>query len=33
MKIECDKSKIEVVIQKTSKLANKHLTLPVLSCV
>lgn len=33
MKLECDKSKIESVIQKTSKLANKHLTLPVLSCV
>ena len=33
MKFECDKSKIEPVIQKTSKLANKHLTLPVLSCV
>jgi DNA polymerase III subunit beta len=33
MKLECDKSKIELVIQKTSKLASKHLTLPVLSCV
>jgi DNA polymerase III subunit beta len=33
MKIECDKSKIENAIQKASKLANKHLTLPVLSCV
>jgi DNA polymerase III subunit beta len=33
MKLECDKSKIEVIIQKASKLANKHLTLPVLSCV
>jgi DNA polymerase-3 subunit beta len=33
MKLECDKSKIEAVVQKASKLANKHLTLPVLSCV
>ena len=33
MKIECDKLKIENAIQKTSKLASKHLTLPVLSCV
>jgi len=33
MKIECDKSKIEIAIQKASRLANKHLTLPVLSCV
>src|SRR3989344_2899287 len=33
MKIECDKSKIEIAIQKTSRLASKHLTLPVLSCV
>jgi len=33
MKIECDKTKIEEVIQKTARLANKHLTLPVLSCV
>jgi len=33
MKLECDKSKIENAIQKTSKLASKHLTLPVLSCV
>lgn len=33
MKLECDKSKIEPVIQKASKLAGKHLTLPVLSCV
>jgi len=33
MKLECNKSKIESAIQKTSKLANKHLTLPVLSCV
>ncbi len=33
MKLECNKSKIESVIQKASKLANKHLTLPVLSCV
>lgn len=33
MKLECDKSKIEIVIQKAARLANKHLTLPVLSCV
>ncbi|MFA6269655.1 MAG: DNA polymerase III subunit beta [Candidatus Paceibacterota bacterium] len=33
MKLECDKSKIEQVVQKTSKLAGKHLTLPVLTCV
>ena len=33
MKLECDKSKMESVIQKASKLATKHLTLPVLSCV
>lgn len=33
MKFECDKSKIELSLQKASKLANKHLTLPVLSCV
>ncbi len=33
MKIECDKSKIEPIIQKASRLASKHLTLPVLSCV
>lgn len=33
MKLECDKSKIELIIQKAAKLANKHLTLPVLSCV
>jgi DNA polymerase III subunit beta len=33
MKLECEKTKIEAVIQKASKLANKHLTLPVLSCV
>jgi DNA polymerase III subunit beta len=33
MKFECEKIKIENVIQKASKLANKHLTLPVLSCV
>jgi DNA polymerase III subunit beta len=33
MKLECDKSKIEPIIQKAAKLANKHLTLPVLSCV
>ena len=29
MKLECNKSKIESAIQKTSKLANKHLTLPI----
>ncbi|MEK7669530.1 MAG: DNA polymerase III subunit beta [Patescibacteria group bacterium] len=33
MKIECDKTKIEIAIQKTARLANKHLTLPVLACV
>lgn len=33
MKIECDKSKIEPIIQKASRLAGKHLTLPVLACV
>lgn len=33
MKFETDKSKIEQVILKTAKLANKHLTLPVLACV
>lgn len=33
MKLECEKVKIEPVIQKVSRLANKHLTLPVLSCV
>ncbi|NLE07235.1 MAG: DNA polymerase III subunit beta [Parcubacteria group bacterium] len=33
MKLECEKSKIELAIQKASRLANKHLTLPVLSCV
>lgn len=33
MKIECDKFKIEPVIQKVAKLANKHLTLPVLACI
>jgi DNA polymerase III subunit beta len=33
MKLECEKSKIELAVQKTAKLANKHLTLPVLSCV
>jgi len=33
MKLECDRSKIEPIIQKTSKLAGKHLTLPVLSCI
>jgi DNA polymerase-3 subunit beta len=33
MKFECDKTKIEAIIQKAARLANKHLTLPVLSCV
>lgn len=33
MKFECDKTKIENLIQKVSKLTNKHLTLPVLSCI
>lgn len=33
MLLECEKSKIEPVIQKASRLANKHLTLPVLACV
>lgn len=33
MKLECDKAKIEAVIQKTGRLAGKHLTLPVLTCV
>lgn len=33
MRLECDKSKIELVIQKAARLAGKHLTLPVLSCV
>ena len=33
MKIETEKSKIELAIQKAARLANKHLTLPVLSCV
>jgi DNA polymerase III subunit beta len=33
MKLECEKSKIEPAILKASKLAGKHLTLPVLSCV
>ena len=33
MKLECDKSKIEIIIQKASKLASRHLTLPVLSCL
>lgn len=33
MKLECTKSKIESSITKASRLANKHLTLPVLSCV
>jgi DNA polymerase-3 subunit beta len=33
MKIKIEKSKIESHIQKVSRLASKHLTLPVLSCV
>lgn len=33
MKLECNKNKIEDAIQKTARLANKHLTLPVLACV
>ena len=33
MKLECNKSKIESLIQKASRLASKHLTLPVLSCL
>lgn len=33
MKLECEKNKIEVAIQKAARLANKHLTLPVLSCI
>lgn len=33
MKIESDKDVIEQAIIKTSRLAGKHLTLPVLSCV
>ncbi len=33
MKIECEKEILETEIQKASRLANKHLTLPVLSCV
>lgn len=33
MKVEIDKSKIEEVIQKVGRLSNKHLTLPVLSCI
>ena len=33
MKIKIEKNKIESHIQKVSRLANKHLTLPVLSCV
>jgi DNA polymerase-3 subunit beta len=33
MKLECHKSKIELIVQKASRLANKHLTLPVLSCI
>ncbi len=33
MKFECEKSKIENVIQKAARLSGKHLTLPVLSCI
>lgn len=33
MKLECDKTKIEPVVAKATRLANKHLTLPVLSCL
>lgn len=33
MKLECEKSKIESAVQKASRLAGKHLTLPVLSCI
>ena len=33
MKLECEKSKIEPAVLKASKLAGKHLTLPVLSCL
>jgi DNA polymerase III subunit beta len=33
MKLECNKSKLEQIVLKASKLANKHLTLPVLSCL
>lgn len=33
MKFKIEKQKIENVIQKIARLANKHLTLPVLSCI
>ncbi len=33
MKIKTNKQKIESGVQKASRVANKHLTLPVLSCV
>ena len=33
MKIECDKNTLDKAVQKVSRLAGKHLTLPVLSCV
>lgn len=33
MKFKCQKSKIEPVIQKASRLSGRHLTLPVLSCL
>lgn len=33
MKLECNKEVLDKAIQKTTRLAGKHLTLPVLSCV
>ena len=33
MKLECEKIKIELAVQKATRLTKKHLTLPVLSCV
>ncbi len=33
MKLECDKTKIEPIIQRAAKLTSRHLTLPVLSCI
>lgn len=33
MKIECEKSKIESAVQKVARLAGRHLTLQVLSCI
>jgi len=33
MKFECEKTRIEPLIQKAARLTNKHLTLPVLSCL